>query len=66
MKKNIGSVDRIGRVILGVVGLSLVFVGPKTMWGYLGLIPLITAGLSFCPLYPILGISTCSIDKDQK
>lgn len=66
MKKNIGSVDRIGRVILGVVGLSLVFVGPKTMWGYLGLIPLITAGLSFCPLYPILGISTCSIDKEQK
>ena len=50
--------DRGLRVVLGVVLLALVFVGPKTLWGLLGLIPLVTGFVGFCPLYRLLGLST--------
>jgi hypothetical protein len=60
MKRNIGTVDRTVRVLLGITLLALVFVGPQTQWGWLGLIPLATAALNWCPLYSVLGISTCA------
>ncbi len=60
MKKNVGTLDRIIRVVLGLTLLSLTFMGPKTPWGFVGLIPLLTAMVSFCPLYPLLGMSTCT------
>ena len=53
--------ERVLRVLLGLGLLSLVFVGPKTPWGYLGLIPLATGLLGSCPLYTLLGISTCPL-----
>lgn len=56
---NEGKIDRIARVFLGAVLLSLVFVGPQTPWGLLGLIPLATGSVGFCPLYRLLGIDTC-------
>jgi hypothetical protein len=59
--KNVGTVDRIVRVIIGLVLISLVFVGPQTVWGWLGVIPLITAGISFCPLYRLFGFRTCKL-----
>ncbi|MGJ4940665.1 YgaP family membrane protein [Bradyrhizobium sp. HKCCYLS1011] len=59
MAQNIGKLDRTIRVIVGAAILSLVFVGPKTMWGLLGLIPLGTALIGWCPPYAMLGISTC-------
>ncbi|MEZ5819842.1 MAG: DUF2892 domain-containing protein [Bradyrhizobium sp.] len=59
MTRNVGSVDRVVRVVVGLALLSLVFVGPKTMWGLLGLVPLLTAVLGWCPPYAMLGISTC-------
>ena len=58
MNKNIGKVDKIFRIVLGLVLISLVFVGPQTAWGWLGLIPLATALINFCPLYPLVGINT--------
>ena len=61
MSKNEGKIDRILRVILGVVLLSLVFVGPQTMWGLLGLIPLVTGLVGTCPIYSMLGIRTCKV-----
>jgi len=57
--KNIGNVERVIRLVLGVGLLSLVWIGPKTAWGYVGLIPLLTGFISFCPLWKILGINTC-------
>lgn len=60
MKKNVGTIDRIARVLIGLGLLSIIFIGPKTMWGLIGLIPLGTALIGFCPLYPIIGVSTCS------
>ena len=56
--KNMGAVDRTLRFLIGVVAVSLVFVGPKTPWGYLGLLPLVTSTVGFCPLYAVLGWST--------
>lgn len=61
MPKNIGAWDRTLRIVLGVALLSLVFVGPKTLWGLVGLIPLITGLARFCPAYGIAGVSTCGM-----
>jgi hypothetical protein len=58
MKKNMSSADRTIRFILGIVLLSFVFTGPQTNWGWLGLIPLVTSMVGFCPLYSVFGWST--------
>jgi hypothetical protein len=65
MKRNESNIDRVLRVILGVVLLALFFAGPKTYLGLLGLIPLITGLVGFCPLYYLLGISTCPLARGQ-
>jgi len=59
MLRNIGTVDRVLRGVVGVVLIALVFVGPQTPWGWVGLIPLVTAAVGMCPVYSILGINTC-------
>ena len=58
MQKNIGSIDRALRVVVGLGLLSLVFVGPQTPWGWIGLVPLATATLSWCPVYSLIGVRT--------
>ena len=60
MTKNVGGLDRVLRIILGLGLLSLVFLGPQTSWGWLGIIPLLTALVSFCPAYRLFGVNTCS------
>jgi hypothetical protein len=62
-KTNEGTADRVIRVLAGLGLLSLAFVGPQTPWGYIGIVPLATGLLGSCPLYSILGISTCPIKK---
>jgi hypothetical protein len=59
MKKNVGSVERFIRVIAGIAILSLAFVGSQSPWAYLGIIPLATGLMGWCPAYTLLGISTC-------
>jgi hypothetical protein len=54
-----GNLDRILRVVLGLVLLSLVFVGPQTLWGLVGLVPLLTALVGYCPAYSLVGLNTC-------
>jgi hypothetical protein len=61
LKRNEGTIDRVLRVILGLVLLSLVFVGPQTAWGWVGIIPLATGLIGSCPVYTILGLRTCPI-----
>lgn len=60
MKKNIGTTDRIVRVSVGLAVVSLVFVGPQTAWGLLGIIPLATGIFGFCALYKLIGLETTS------
>ncbi len=61
MKANVGSVDRILRVVIGIGLLALFFVldAPLRYIGLVGLVPLATAAFNWCPLYTLLGINTC-------
>lgn len=52
-------VERIVRVVVGLVGIALVFFGPRTAWGWFGLVPLVTGLVGTCPLFTIFGFSTC-------
>ena len=56
---NEGTLDRALRVILGLALVSLTFVGPRSYWGLIGLVPIATGLAGFCPLYRLLGVSTC-------
>ena len=58
-KVNVGGIDRILRIVVGLVLLALVFVGPRTPWGLLGVVPLVTGLFRICPLYSLLGLRTC-------
>ena len=60
MTANVGTLDQILRILVGLVLIALVFVGPKTPWGWIGLIPLLTGLVRFCPAYTLLGLSTCA------
>ena len=57
--RNEGPFDRSLRIAVGLVILSLAFVGPRTPWAFVGLIPLVTGLVGTCPLYSLLGFSTC-------
>ncbi|MEE4160936.1 MAG: DUF2892 domain-containing protein [Woeseiaceae bacterium] len=61
--KNEGTVDRVVRVAAGLAILSLVFVGPQTPWGWLGLVPIVTGALGSCPVYSLFGINTCGVKR---
>ena len=63
MKINEAGWDRTLRIVIGLVAISLVFVGPKSMWGLLGIIPLSTGVTGSCLLYSLLGVSTCPLEK---
>lgn len=56
--KNISGIEQAIRLVLGIALISLVFVGPQTPWGWIGVIFLVTGSISFCPLYRIIGFST--------
>jgi hypothetical protein len=63
---NVGSIDRVARVVVGLGVLSLFFVYPSASWRYVtlvGLVPLLTGLMGSCPLYSVLGLSTCSLQK---
>ena len=62
-KLNVGTIDRFVRVLFGLVLLSLVFVGPQTPWGWIGVVPLLTGLFSSCPLYTLLGLSTRPVKR---
>lgn len=63
MGKNVGNVDRIARIAVGLILLALVFVGPRTPWGWIGLVPWLTGLISWCPLYTLLGFNTCPMGR---
>jgi hypothetical protein len=60
MSQNVGTLDRAVRVVVGLALLSLTVVGPHTLWGLVGAVPLVTALAGFCPAYTLLGVNTCS------
>jgi len=63
MKSNVGGIDRVLRIVLGLVLIGLAATGTVGVWGWIGVVPLATAALGFCPLYTVLGFSTCPIKR---
>ncbi|MFM5914483.1 MAG: DUF2892 domain-containing protein [Chakrabartia godavariana] len=59
MPTNEGTLDRALRVLVGLALIAMVFVGPKAVWGWIGVVPLLTGMVGFCPLYRLIGINTC-------
>ncbi len=68
MKANVGSIDRIIRIAVGIALLALLFIlpGNERWWGLLGLVPLATGLFSVCPAYSLLGMSTCPLRGDKQ
>ncbi len=63
MKANEGSIDRALRIIAGIALIALAYTGTIGMWGYIGIVPLLTGILGTCPAYAIFGINTCPLKK---
>jgi hypothetical protein len=63
MKANVGGIDRILRIVVGLALIAWALLGGP-VWAWIGIIPLGTALIGFCPIYPILGISTCPAKKE--
>jgi hypothetical protein len=62
---NVGTADRAIRIILGLGLISMVFVGPQTPWGWIGVILVATALIGWCPAYTLLGLKTRKVDPTQ-
>ncbi len=65
LPRNEHAIDRAVRIALGVALLSLVFVGPQSLWGLIGVVPLATGTLGSCPLYTLFGLSTCPLSQNK-
>lgn len=63
MKVNVGGIDRILRIVVGVVLIALTLMGTIGVWGWIGVVPLLTGLFKFCPLYSITGMTTCPMNK---
>ena len=62
-KTNVGTIDRLIRIVIGVALIGLTLSGSIGVWGWIGVVPLLTAALGSCPLYTVLGFSTCPMRK---
>lgn len=63
MNRNPGRIDRVARIVVGLALLSLAFVGPHPWFGLVGLIPLVTGLVELCPLYRLVGLRTCPVQR---
>ncbi|GAB2909519.1 YgaP family membrane protein [Rheinheimera gaetbuli] len=61
MRANVGGIDKVVRIIGGVVLVALAATGTVGVWGWIGIVPLLTGLFNFCPLYSLLGIKTCKL-----
>ena len=64
MTKNVGGLDKWARIVVGALLVILAVTGTVGVWGYLGIIPLLTGSLNYCPAYSVFGIKTCAIKPE--
>jgi hypothetical protein len=60
MKQNVGGIDRIIRIALGILLIALAATGTVGWWGWIGVLPLVTGAIGWCPPYALFGFNTCS------
>ncbi|MBL8413436.1 MAG: DUF2892 domain-containing protein [Propionivibrio sp.] len=63
MKANVGGIDKILRIAVGIVLIAMAYMNVVGVWGYIGVVPLLTGLIGWCPIYPMLGISSCPMKK---
>ena len=63
MKANVGGIDRILRIVIGLALIALTLTGTIGVWGWIGIVPVATAALGFCPAYTLLGFSSCPVKR---
>jgi O-antigen ligase len=63
MKFNVGGADRILRIVAGLILIALAVTGTVGIWGWIGVVPLLTGMFRFCPAYTLLGVNTCPMKK---
>lgn len=64
MKTNVGGIDKILRIVVGIALIALAALGVIGVWGWIGVVPLLTGLVGFCPAYGLLGASTCPVKKE--
>jgi hypothetical protein len=65
MKPNVGTIDRLVRIIAGLALITLAALGKVGWWGYIGIVPLATGLFRFCPAYTLLGLRTCPLESEK-
>ena len=65
MKANVGGIDKILRIAVGIVLIVMAYMNVIGVWGYIGVVPLLTGLIGWCPVYPLLGISSCPMKKNS-
>lgn len=63
MTQNVGGIDRTLRIVVGIALIAAAFTGAIGVWGYIGVVPLLTGLMGWCPPYALLGFNTCSVKK---
>lgn len=63
MKSNVGGIDRTIRIVAGLALIGLAATGTVGAWGWLGIVPLATGAIGWCPPYAMLGVNTCGLKK---
>ncbi len=65
MKRNLGTIDRMLRILVGIVLIALAATGNIGWWGWIGVVPLLTGLFSTCPAYSLLGVNTCGLKSNK-
>ncbi|WP_027967112.1 YgaP family membrane protein [Halomonas halocynthiae] len=63
MKKNVGGIDKVARIVIGALLIVLALTGTIGVWGWVGVVPLVSGLFNTCPLYQLFGINTCKVKK---
>jgi hypothetical protein len=63
MKTNVGGIDRILRIVIGLALIAATLTGTIGVWGWIGVVPIATAAFGFCPLYTVFGFSSCPMKR---
>jgi hypothetical protein len=63
MKLNVGGIDRILRIVVGLALIGATLAGMIGVWGWIGVVPLVTGTFKFCPAYSMFGMNTCPMEK---